>query len=184
MRREVAGAERRTRASRAGVQQAGARARPRAGRRGRFRARARTREGRRAEAEDTRRRPRGVAPPSASGQTTPATPRDNCRNSRCARPPEPGAVAAPAPAPAARTRLRREPSRDVRGPVVHQHPAPVEQVGARVSPHAGVLPSIHCLFMVRALPTYRVGAPSIVKGPATSAGARWRSLANTVARKR
>ena len=34
--------------------------------------------------------------------------------------------------PAARTRLWRDPSPDVRGPVVHQHPAPVEQVGAPV----------------------------------------------------
>ena len=85
-----------------------------------------------AETYFTRRRPRGVAPPSASGQTTPATLRDNCRNSRCARPPEPGAVAAPAPAPATRTRWWRNWSGDVRGPVVHQHPAPVEQVAAPV----------------------------------------------------
>ena len=34
--------------------------------------------------------------------------------------------------PAARTRLRRDPSGDVRGPVGHQHPPPVEQVGAPV----------------------------------------------------
>ena len=34
--------------------------------------------------------------------------------------------------PAARTRLWRDPSPDVRGPVVHQDPPPVEQVGAPV----------------------------------------------------
>ena len=34
--------------------------------------------------------------------------------------------------PVARTRLRRDPSPDVRGPVVHQHPAPIEQVAAPV----------------------------------------------------
>ena len=34
--------------------------------------------------------------------------------------------------PAARTRLWRDPSPDVRGPVVHQQPAPVEQVAAPV----------------------------------------------------
>ena len=61
-------------ASRAGVRQAGTRARPQAGRRGRFRPRARAREGRRAEAEDARRRPRGGAPLPASGRTTPTTP--------------------------------------------------------------------------------------------------------------
>jgi len=34
--------------------------------------------------------------------------------------------------PAARTPLWRDPSPDVRGPVVHQHPAPIEQVAAPV----------------------------------------------------
>ena len=122
--------ERRPRSSRAGVRQAGTRARPRAGRRGRFRARAR--EGRRAEAEDARRRPRGVAPPYRFRPDNASAPRESCRNPRCARPAESGALVALDPAPAARTRWWRNRSGDVRGPVVHQDPAPVEQVAAPV----------------------------------------------------
>ena len=53
----------------------------------------------------TRRRPRGVAPLPASGQTTPATPRENCRIPRCACPAEPGALAALDPAAAGETMI-------------------------------------------------------------------------------
>ena len=48
------------------------------------------------------------------------------------RPAKPGPLAAPHPAPAARSPLRRNSSDDVRGPVVHQDPPPVEQVAAPV----------------------------------------------------
>ena len=87
----------------------------------------------------SRRRPTSAA---ACGAPTPSRFRPNntattrekpAATLACARPPEPGALTAPDPAPAARTRWRRNRSgADIRGPLVHQRPAPVEQVAAPV----------------------------------------------------
>ena len=81
-------------------------------RRGRFRAQARAREGRRAE--DARHRSRGVASPfplPASGQTTPATPRGNCRKPRLRPPAGAGRRGGPCPGSGGANPVAAEPIR-------------------------------------------------------------------------
>ena len=76
----------------------------------------RARAGRRADAEDARRRSRSVAPPFPLPAKTPAAPCEHCRKPRCARPAEPGVLAAIDPAAAGETMIgQARRSRDCAG---------------------------------------------------------------------